>query len=143
MSWWTVVLPALAAAIVLLAPGALLAWAGGMRGLPLAGLAAPLSVAVVGTAGVLSALVRVPFGWWDVVVLTAVIAGGIWLVRRWLGGRTTDGTAPQEAEREGILEAHPAPALGPVLLTALAATVALAFFSFSGVPTPQRFSQTY
>lgn len=75
------------AATILVVPGTLLGLALRLRGLWLLGLAAPLSLASIGAAGILAAWLRLPFSAWQPVVLALAAAAVVLGARRQLEGR--------------------------------------------------------
>jgi uncharacterized protein DUF6541 len=81
VSWWDAAPALLVAALLLVAPGALVAWAAGVRGVLRVALAPALSVGVVGVAAVGAGLVGVRWSWVVVAAGTLVTALGVLAVR--------------------------------------------------------------
>lgn len=81
MSWWEAAPGFLVAAALLLAPGAVLTWAAGVRGVLLVALAPGLSTGVVGVSAVAAGLVGIRWSWGVVVAGTAVAGLGVLGVR--------------------------------------------------------------
>ncbi|WP_210480561.1 DUF6541 family protein [Naasia sp. SYSU D00948] len=125
---WLGAAPAvLAAALWILVPGGLLAWALGLRGLRLLALSGALSVALIGTSAVLASLLSVPFGWCAPAALTVPAAVLALLVRR-------------------RRSRPPQPAAGTTAIVAacvVAATVLTGWIAFQAVPSPGLVSQSY
>lgn len=124
---------ALAASVALLAvPGAAVALAAGARGLWAAALAGPISLAVIGTTGVLAALGGVPFAAWQPFALAVLLAAAAAGARRLLAARDL-WTEVGRGVRVG--------ALGWTAW-ALAAAIVAALFAFT-VGDPRDVSQSY
>ncbi|MFT4306905.1 MAG: hypothetical protein QM604_08445, partial [Microbacterium sp.] len=126
---WSAAFPAIVvAALVLLVPG-LVATAPLQLGLlPRVAVSGAVGVAAIGTAGVLFALLRVPFAVWQPLLLGVAAAGVLWAMRR------RRAPAPPASGR----------VRGWWMLPAwLAASVAIALVAFAEVASPERISQTY
>ncbi|BDI21612.1 DUF6541 family protein [Herbiconiux sp. L3-i23] len=132
MSEWISVVPAvLVAVLILVIPGGVAAFLARVRGLALLALSAPVSLAIIGAAAVVTGAIGVPFGIPTVAVATVVVAALAWAAGRWLPA--------SPALREGF-------ARGPLLLVsgaALVATIATAAIAFGSVASPDLVSQTY
>ena len=87
MTWIGAALPVVATMLVVFVPGTALAAALKLRGATALALAGPLGFGTIGVAGVASAALHVPFGWWSVAV-TAVVAGLVLLGIRLLASRS-------------------------------------------------------
>lgn len=128
MSWASAAPAVVTAVLVLVVPGGVVAWAAGLRGIPVWGAAAPLSVTVVALAAVGADLAGVRWGAAPLVVATVVAAGVAWGVGRLLG-------KPVAADPRWLRgSALSATVLGAGLCAA--AVVA-------GVGSPDRVPQTY
>ena len=126
---WASAAPAVVTAVlVLVVPGGVAGWAAGLRGIPLWGAAAPLSVTVVSLAAVVADLVGVRWGVVPVVVATLVAAVAAWGVGRLLGAPL----APDPHWLRG--SALSATVLGSGLCAAAV---------MAGVGSPDRVPQTY
>ncbi|MDQ1530168.1 MAG: hypothetical protein QOE37_273 [Microbacteriaceae bacterium] len=134
MTWTAAVQPVIVAVLVVFLPGLAVAAALKLRGITALALAGPLAFGVLGLAGVVSAALHIPFGWWSVAGATFVAVVVLLAVRvlaAMLG-------APLPA-----WDAWRARAVLPVLLAAAIASVAIATIAFAAVPSPDRVSQTY
>lgn len=78
---------------ILFLPGLVSGLALGLRGIPLLGLAAPLSISIIACTAVVGGIVGLPWGWAAVAAATAAAALVILLVR-FLAGRLTAGRGP-------------------------------------------------
>ncbi|WP_322412172.1 DUF6541 family protein [Microbacterium invictum] len=97
---------------------------GGM--VPRVALAGPLSVLLIGIAGVIGSVVGLPFMAWHPFILAAVVAIGVLLFRR------SGGPPPSRTRRRTAL-----------VLTWLAASALIAAVAFAGTPSPALVSQSY
>jgi hypothetical protein len=150
-TWWGVLPPLLAAALLLALPGVLLLLPLRLRPLALIAAAAPTSLALIGIAGVLGGFTGVRFLWFEPFVL-AVLAGLLleYAVRRWPGGAAPERLrwvrwrrSDRRALREGVRR-HPLAARRILLVLCWSlGTVAFAVTMFHGVPSPSHLSQTY
>lgn len=128
MSWWEAVPAIVAAVAMLLAPGAIVL--APLR-LGLVGRAAAAgvgSVALIGAAGVVYGALGLPFAAWQPLSLALIAGAAVWLVDR----RRTRVELPAERSRWRW-----------VLLAWAAAAVVIAVVAFTGLPAPDRVSQTY
>ncbi|MCU1571482.1 MAG: hypothetical protein JWR33_2223 [Naasia sp.] len=119
----------LAALVVVLIPGLAVGAALGLRGLPLAALAGPVTCAVLGLGAVLLEILGIPFAAWSIalgVLLTAALALGIGVLLRRLPSRS-----PEEPRLRWLLPAWAAAAVVILLVVA------------SALPAPDAISQTY
>lgn len=82
MSWWDTVPAFLLTFVFVFAPGSVLAYFIGARGIALAGIAPLLSVSIVGVAGIASGLVGMAWSAVPVVLTTAAAATIAWALRR-------------------------------------------------------------
>ena len=80
VSWWTAVPAILVCIALVVAPGAILAFALGFRRITLLGLAPVLSLSVVGVAAVGAPFVGAPWNIWAVLVLCVVASAAAWFV---------------------------------------------------------------
>lgn len=126
---WAGALPAiLVALLVLLVPGLVVTAPLRLGIVPRTALAGATSVALIGVAGVVFGLARLPFSVWQPLLLAVVGAAAVWLLRRRLGG--------MPVQRAGL------PA-GWLVLAWVAASATIAVVAFAAVPSPDRISQTY
>ncbi|WP_235954061.1 DUF6541 family protein [Actinomyces faecalis] len=130
--------------LLLLAPGWLIAWAGGLRGLAAASVATGLSCAVIGVAEIFTSAAGLPwgrFGWVAITALSAVAAALLLGLRRLLpGSRGMSGSdAVAGARAPSQIRSRPGPDR-LVLLGGFALSVVLAagglWWGTGGVTTP-------
>lgn len=130
MSDWGAAVPALASALVLIvAPGALLAWAMGLRGVSLAGAAPVFSLASIGVSGLLTSS-SMRFGWWTPIVFAAIVAAALTLLRRRQRHIRTFSSSSSTSDLVAIA-------------AGIAATAITAVIAFGAVPSPDAISNTY
>ncbi len=134
MTWIGAALPVVATMLVVFVPGTALAAALNLRGATALALAGPLGFGTIGVAGVASAALHVPFGWWSVAV-TAVVAVLVLLGIRLLAARSGAPLPAWDSWRPS--------AVLPVVLGVGIASVAIGSIAFAAVPSPDRVSQTY
>ncbi|GAB3397337.1 hypothetical protein GCM10027515_01440 [Schumannella luteola] len=127
----SLVVAVLGAVALLLVPGALVALALRLRGLWFVAALAPLSIAFIGVAPVLTAWMRVPFAFWHPAALALIAAVAIEAVRRPLARR---GRWPRLGRWERTL---------PVTGIALVAGAVVVTLLLLGITAPAGVSQTY
>lgn len=128
MTTWLAAAPVIAVALaIVIVPGLVIAAASRMRPDTGLALAVPLSLAIIATSAILTALVGVPFSWWQPALLTVVVAAGCaaWTQR-----------VPRPV-RWGSSVARWA------LLGIAVSTTLIALESFAAVPEASLFSQSY
>ncbi|MCR2793759.1 hypothetical protein NQ156_11855 [Microbacterium sp. zg.Y625] len=126
LGWITAGAPLAVAAALLVVPGALALAPLRMGWTARAALAGPLSVMVIGVAGIVAAGLGLSFSIWPVLAVAAVLALCAWLARR--GGLQL----PREPGR-----------VWPLVLTWVLAAAVIAVVAFAAVPSPTAVSQTY
>ncbi|MDQ1127890.1 DUF6541 family protein [Microbacterium sp. SORGH_AS_0888] len=126
---WAGALPAiLVALLVLWIPGLIVTASLRLGVIPRTALAGATSVTLIGVAGVLFGLLRLPFSIWQPLLLAVIGGAAVWLLRRRLGR--------MPVQRAGL---H----AGWLVLAWVAASVTIAVVAFAAVPSPERISQTY
>lgn len=133
--WWSVLPQILGAAVLLIAPGLLIALALRFRGFDALGLAPALSVGIIVAASTLTPFVQVDFGLIPVAVMAAAVAAvGVFVARH------------RSARSDGQQQADPPP--GTLSRVAPFAAFGIAAFLVAAsavkvIGTPASFSQTY
>jgi len=126
IGWIAAGAPLAVAVAVLIAPGALALLPLRMGWTARAALAGPLSVVLIGVAGIVAGALGVPFSIWPVLLVAAAVALVAWFARR-SGLRL-----PRERGR-----------VWPLALTWALSAAVIAVVSFAAVPSPDAVSQTY
>jgi hypothetical protein len=133
--WWSVLPQILGAAVLLIAPGLLIALALRFRGFDALGLAPALSVGIIVATSTLTPFVNVAFGLIPVAVMTiAVAAVGVFAAQHRSG--RSDGQQRADASAGRLGRAAPFAAFGIAAFLVAASAVNV-------IGTPQSFSQTY
>ena len=127
---WAAVVPAV---VILLAPGGLVAWALGLRGLLLVAVAGPLTLAGAGVLGVVLGELGVPFSAWTLLA-AALLTAALLLLGRRLLRRHRDGVPLADAG-----ERTP----WPVWLAVALSGVAIAIGVMTALGSADRISQSY
>ncbi|WP_125132621.1 DUF6541 family protein [Microbacterium sp. 10M-3C3] len=129
-AWGSAIIPALVAVAVIMVPGLLATWPLRLSAHARIAVGGASGIAVVGLAGVIAGLVRIPFTAAPVLITAAVVGVALWTLLRKVAPRGRDEPPPRM------------PRASVVVAWGLAA-VAIAFLAFSQVPDPSRISQTY
>lgn len=126
-TWWAVVPAAAAALLVLLGPGAMVLAPLRLPWMMRVALAGPTSVFLIGISGIVFAAVGVPYGAWQPFALAVPVALLVFLLRQ---------RAPRSQREPSRLN-------GAVVATWAAAAALIAVVSFAAVSSPDLISQTY
>jgi Flp pilus assembly pilin Flp len=129
MSWVSIAGPLLASLVLLVLPGALIAYLLRLRGLWLIGIAAPVSVSLIAVASVISGWVGIPWGPLPVVGLSLLGALAAFLWTRFVGSRS----APERRAARRL----------STILAVVVPAIVIGFVLIRSMVSPEYFAQRY
>lgn len=136
MSWLTFLVPVAIAVIVALLPGLAVLAPTRAPWLAKAALAGPISLAIIGAAGVFAALLHISFGLIPVAATTVLLTLGIWTLERF----HRPSARPSQWMRASGRRLTTA---WPTIAAWAAASIVIALVTFALVASPELFPQTY